>query len=317
MTTIETHHDRAGGSAGDPGGDPKSDRGSVDAAKLAAAVDRAREEMAPLDEDIRKRADALVKARESFLAAGVREMVRRLKADEGGRAVLFEMVEDPLVYAVLMELGIVRPDVMTRAARAIERIRPYISGHGGDVELVRVSEESGEKIAYVRLHGACSGCSMSASTLRDGVEEAIRAQVPEISRVEELKGGPVAGVVQLTVGASSAVENALDASVHGWYEGPKAEDVPEGACVRVAVGDADAILVRRDGRLFAYRNACPHQGLHLHDGVCEGETLTCPWHGMQFDLTNGECLNEPQVQLEPFPLRVEEGVVWIRPGGLA
>ena len=273
---------------------------------LAAAVDRAREQMAPLDEDIRKRADALLKARDSFLAAGVRELVRRFKADERAREVHFEAVDDPLVYAVLMELGIVRPDVTTRVARAMERIKPYVSGHGGQIELVRVEDG----VVYVRMHGACAGCSMSAATLKEGVEEVIRQSVPEIERVEEVATEPVAGVVQVTIGASGSLSET-----HGWIEGPVAESIDEGKCVRVQGDGCDAIVVRRDGRLFAYRNACPHQGLSLHDGECREDTLTCPWHGMVFDVTSGECLNEPQVQLEPFPLRVENGNVWIRPTG--
>ena len=304
MTTMPRTNESTSGSSNGAATNGHAEA-KVDPAALAAAVDRAREEMAPLDEDIRKRAEALVKARESFLAAGVREMVRKLKGDERAREVLFELVDDPLVYAVLLELGIVKPDIVTRVARAMERLKPYVSSHGGSIELVRVEGA----VAYVRMHGACAGCSMSAATLKDGVEEVIRDAVPEIERVEEVKGGPVAGVVQLTVGATSSDGD------NGWIEGPRAEDVVEGACTRVRTDECDALVVRREGRLFAYRNACPHQGLHLHDGVCEGETLTCPWHGMQFDLTNGECLNEPQVQLEPFPLRVEDGVVWVRPAG--
>lgn len=296
------------GSSGGGGG-AVGERGGDDASALASAVDRARELMAPLDEDIRRRAEDLVSARDAFLAAGVREMVRRLKADDRSRDVLFELVDDPLVYAVLMELGVVRADVMTRAARAMERIKPYVRGHGGDIELVRVEDTAEGRTAFVRLHGACSGCSMSAETLRDGVEEAIRAGVPEIVRVEEVKDGPVAGVVALTVGASDVEVDAA----HGWVEGPEAAGVVEGEAVRVRGEGYDVVVVRREDRLFAYRNACPHRGMPLHDGELEGDVLTCAWHGYRFDVTSGECENVPQVQLEPFPLRVRDGRVWVRP----
>jgi len=284
-----------------PSTKPHAAQPGPDAEALAAAVDRAREQLAPLDEDIRRRADALVKAREAFIASGVREMVARLKADDRSRPVLFELVDDPLIYAVLLELGIVRADVMTRVARAMERIKPYVKGHGGDVELVRVADG----VAYVRLHGSCSGCSMSAATLRDGVTEAIRESVPEITAVEEVRDGPVSGVVQLTVSGAQAAS--------GWHEGPPADEVAEGGTRRFDAGGVDVLLVRRDGRLFAYRNECPHQGLPLHDAPLDGETLTCPWHGFCFDVTSGECTNMPQVQLEPFPLRVDGGRVWVRP----
>jgi nitrite reductase/ring-hydroxylating ferredoxin subunit/Fe-S cluster biogenesis protein NfuA len=272
--------------------------------QLADAVDHARQQLASLDEDIRKRADQLVEAREAFMAAGVREMVRRLKADERAREVLFELVDDPLVYAVLMELGIVRPDIMTRVARAMERIKPYVKSHGGDIELRGIEGD----VAYVKLHGSCSGCSMSAETLRDGVGEAITSMVPEITRVEEVKDGPVAGIVSLTVSAGAGQD-----ADHGWHEGPAADSVSPETPVRFRAGETDVLVVRRDDRLFAYRNECPHQGLPLHEGTIDGETITCPFHGFCFELESGECRTAPQVQLEPFPLRVRDGMILVRP----
>ena len=66
----------------------------------------------------------------------------------------------------------------------------------------------------------------------------------------------------------------------------------------------------------AYRNACAHQGLPLDGGILDDEngTITCPWHGFQFDSESGECFSAPQCQLEPFPLRVKDERVWVRPG---
>ncbi len=284
---------------------------------LAAAVDRARQALAPLDADIRVRAEALVKAREAFIAAGVTAMVRRLKADERARHALFDLVDDPLVYAVLMELGIVRPDLVTRVAQAMERIKPYVKSHGGDVELVRIEGDT----AFVRLHGSCSGCSMSAETLRDGVGEAIRAIVPEIQHVEEVNDGPVAGIVSLTVsaggGAGAAPGVAEDSpATYGWIAGPSADEVVDGRPTRFRAGETDVLLLRRGDRIFAYRNECPHQGLPLHDGEidADGETITCPYHGFCFEVEGGECRTAPQVQLDPFPLRIEDGRILVRPG---
>ncbi|MEN1705073.1 MAG: NifU family protein [Planctomycetota bacterium] len=282
--------------------------GPADPGALVAAVDRARELLSPLDDDIRRRAEDLVKARDEFIAAGVREMVRRMKQDEAAKRVLFDLVDNPIVYAVLMELGIVKPDIMTRAARAMERIKPYIKGHGGDVELVKIEQTPEGLTAFVRMHGSCSGCSMSAATLGDGVSEAIKAQVPEIERIEEIKDTPVAGVVQITVGSTN--DPSAD---HGWIQGPSVDSIGEQAPYRMKGEGFDALLVRRDGKLYAYRNECPHQGLPLHEGEVVGDTITCPWHGFCFDMTSGECENAPQVQLEPFPLRIDHGVVWIRP----
>ena len=274
--------------------------------ELAEAVDRARQKLAPLDEDIRRRAEDLVDARGAFLAAGVREMVRRLKEDERSRPVLFDMVDDPLIYSALLELGVVRADVVTRVARALERVKPYVHSHGGDVELVRVDRADDGHVAHIRFHGSCSGCSMSAATLQEGVQETIRTAVPEVVRVEEVKDTPVAGLVQLTVGKAG--------DTHGWIEGPQADEVTADRPARARMGDHDVLLLRIEDRLFAYRNSCPHQGMPLHDGEIEEGALTCPWHGYCFEVESGECRNVPQVQLEPYPLRVEDGRIWVRPG---
>ena len=67
-----------------------------------------------------------------------------------------------------------------RVAAVIERIRPYIQGDGGDIELVEVDDNNA---VHVRLRGACSGCPSAAMTLKMGVERAIRQQVPEITEV--------------------------------------------------------------------------------------------------------------------------------------
>ncbi|MFN3341217.1 MAG: NifU family protein [Flavobacteriales bacterium] len=63
---------------------------------------------------------------------------------------------------------------------AIAKIRPYLEADGGNIELVGVTLDF---VAEVRLLGACSSCSMSAMTMRAGVEETIRREVPEIRAV--------------------------------------------------------------------------------------------------------------------------------------
>jgi Fe-S cluster biogenesis protein NfuA len=68
-----------------------------------------------------------------------------------------------------------------KVEKALENIRPYLQADGGDVELVKVTEEG---IVEVRLTGACKGCPMSQMTLRAGVERALIREIPGIRRVE-------------------------------------------------------------------------------------------------------------------------------------
>lgn len=269
---------------------------------LAEQVDRAMAEVRALDEDARNRAVALKQAVEAFHKAGLTTIIQRLKADPRGKELLFELVDDPLVYALFAMHGLVRLDLATRVARVLEQIRPLMQSHGGDVELVEVREAT----VFVRLHGACNGCSMSAVTLREGVEEAILSQIPEIRQVEVLPSAPGPTLIlPEAIGASAAT---------GWTRGPRVEDVPPGTMVALRAGAVEALIVNLDNRLSAFRNACAHQGLPLDGGMLDpaAGTLTCPWHGFCFDAESGECLTAPQAQLEPFPLRVEEGLIWVR-----
>ncbi|MBN1594539.1 NifU family protein [candidate division FCPU426 bacterium] len=66
-----------------------------------------------------------------------------------------------------------------KVEKAIARIRPALQADGGDIELESV--ENG--IVKVRLQGACRGCAMSQITLKMGVEQAIRREVPEVREV--------------------------------------------------------------------------------------------------------------------------------------
>lgn len=68
-------------------------------------------------------------------------------------------------------VGVDDPDA---ASVALEQIRPYLHEHGGEVEVLGV--ERG--VVRVRLSGACSGCTSAAHTLRHGVEEALRENLP-------------------------------------------------------------------------------------------------------------------------------------------
>ncbi len=62
---------------------------------------------------------------------------------------------------------------------ALEKIRPALRADGGDVELVDVKDG----VVTVRLTGACGSCPMSTMTLRMGVEQVIKEEVPEIKKL--------------------------------------------------------------------------------------------------------------------------------------
>jgi Fe-S cluster biogenesis protein NfuA len=70
--------------------------------------------------------------------------------------------------------------IIDRINGALEKIRPYLNADGGDVSLISVSDDM---IVKVKFSGACDGCPYSVMTLKAGVEEAIRKELPEVREV--------------------------------------------------------------------------------------------------------------------------------------
>ena len=62
---------------------------------------------------------------------------------------------------------------------ALDKIRPALQADGGNVELVDVNEG----VVKLKLTGACSSCPMSTMTLRLGIEQRLRKEIPEIKEV--------------------------------------------------------------------------------------------------------------------------------------
>jgi len=74
-------------------------------------------------------------------------------------------------------------DQLEKIEIALQSIRPFLQKDGGDVEFVELTEDN---VVRVRLTGACETCSMSAMTLKAGIEESIKNAIPQIIRVEAI-----------------------------------------------------------------------------------------------------------------------------------
>ena len=280
--------------------------------ELANRVDEAVAAVAGLDEPARAAAQELQAAVEAVHRAGLVTIVRAMRADDAARAVLFELVDDPVVHLLLSLHGIVRPDPVTHANQVLETVRPQLHSHGGDVSLVRVADGT----AFVRLEGACNGCSMSSVTLRNLVEEALVEGVPAITAVEVVAAEPSPTLIPL-----ESLRVGRDPSSEGWAKVGSAGDIKVDDLTPVTLESAGGertavIIVNVAQRLSAYRNECAHEALPLDNAVLDtaNGTLTCPWHGFCFDAGSGECLSAPGAQLEQLPLRIDDGVVWVRVG---
>ena len=69
-----------------------------------------------------------------------------------------------------------------KVEKALEKIREFLQQDGGDVELVDVKDG----VVTVKLTGACGCCPMASMTLKNGVERALKEEIPEIISVESV-----------------------------------------------------------------------------------------------------------------------------------
>ena len=81
-------------------------------------------------------------------------------------------------------------------------------------------------------------------------------------------------------------------------------DVPPGTGAELVAAGRVVALFNVEGTFHALDGICPHAGGPLGEGTLQGTTVTCPWHGWQFDVTTGRhCLNAA-IQHTCIPVQV-------------
>jgi Fe-S cluster biogenesis protein NfuA/nitrite reductase/ring-hydroxylating ferredoxin subunit len=280
--------------------------------EAAAAVTPARLDVESLlsvieafpDPRVRETALDLLEAVMGLHRAGLSRILEVVTAGPEGHEVLRRLREDPFIAALLTSHALLEsgPDFEARVRAALDEVRPYMHGHGGDVELV----EAREGRVWVRLVGACHGCGFSENTLRLGIEQVLRSKVPEVDQI----------VVIADAARAEALEGPRDRSVgdfqtaaegKGWRSVARLNDMPAGT-VRTLQTDRGAVLLcAAYGRVYAFKDACPEGGGSLDKGTLTAFILKCPCHGHAFDVRSGRGLTRPETALEPVPSAWENG----------
>lgn len=101
------------------------------------------------------------------------------QAGDPGLALIDKFAQDPLISGLLVLYDLHPEDLETRLARALDKVRPQLHSHGGDVELL----DFHDGIVKLRLIGSCKGCAGSTATLKTAVEQAIYEAAPEVATV--------------------------------------------------------------------------------------------------------------------------------------
>jgi nitrite reductase/ring-hydroxylating ferredoxin subunit len=91
----------------------------------------------------------------------------------------------------------------------------------------------------------------------------------------------------------------------------RVEDIPEGERKIIEVDDLSIGVFHHNEEWYALQNSCLHRGGPVCAGPLEGETLTCPWHGYQYNLSDGKLLLDQSATLPMYPVKVIDGVVQV------
>lgn len=111
---------------------------------------------------------------------------------------------------------------------------------------------------------------------------------------------------------------ADDTSVKTWFKAAKVEAFPKngGACVKYKDMQIAVFNFSRRDEWYACQNLCPHKmQMILSRGMIgsQGEEpkVACPYHKRTFSLKNGECLNGEEHGIATFPVKIEDGYVYL------
>jgi Fe-S cluster biogenesis protein NfuA/nitrite reductase/ring-hydroxylating ferredoxin subunit len=223
---------------------------------------------------------------------GLAQILRVVQdADAAGQKVFDQLIQDNVVRGLLLIHGLHPVALETRLREALQKVRPYMESHGGNVELLSLEND----MARLRLQGTCKSCPSSAVTLELAVRHAIEEACPD------LMGFEVEGAVE-----TAPQEKPLPVA---WTVLDALGHLGNGEIKLVEVEGVSLLICRIHENLYAYRNACPVCGLSFKSGGLAEGLLQCAL-GHRFDAQHaGSCVDKPGFHLDPFPLLVENGRV--------
>jgi len=89
-------------------------------------------------------------------------------------------------------------------------------------------------------------------------------------------------------------------------------ELPAGQCREALVAGKAVALFNVDGSVYALSNTCIHRGGPLGQGSLSGTSVMCPWHAWTYDVTTGESTVNPDLKVDRYEVKVEDGQVLVR-----
>jgi len=93
----------------------------------------------------------------------------------------------------------------------------------------------------------------------------------------------------------------------------KTTEIMSGHVKKVSVDGNEIIVINIDGNCFADDDTCTHAGGSLSEGKLDGSTITCAWHGAQFECKNGKLVKFPvQIKdLKSYKVVIESDDIFV------
>jgi nitrite reductase (NADH) small subunit len=109
----------------------------------------------------------------------------------------------------------------------------------------------------------------------------------------------------------------IDTTIN-WFAACRIEDAVEngGVCVKAGEDQIALFYFTRRKEWYATQNLCPHRKqMALSRGMIgslgEEPKVACPFHKKTFSLSTGECLNGDECSIQTYPVKIEDGLVYI------
>ena len=240
--------------------------------------------------------------------AGLERMLDLVyESSTSGQLLIDTLARDELVGSLLLLHGLHPLSLAERVTLALEKVRPYMKTHGGNVELLEVSDDG---VVLLRLEGSCHECPSSRVTLKYAVEDEIYKAAPDVTAIR------VEGVVPerrapSLVPAGQLLGAEIPVRMNdGWVTVDGIGSLDDASTRALDVSGLPVLFCRMGDSFYAYGNRCPNCRQPLGQATLAGKDLTCAACGHRYDVMRaGRDMDDPHLHLEPFPLLSERGQV--------
>jgi Fe-S cluster biogenesis protein NfuA/nitrite reductase/ring-hydroxylating ferredoxin subunit len=256
---------------------------------------------------------------------GLERILAAIRASrDAGATILDELSQDGAVASLLLIHDLYPVGLRERVLEALDTVRPYMESHGGDVELLQVTEEG---VARLALQGSCNGCSASRATLETAIVQALTEHCPDLAGIDVegvvAQSGPASAVTGMALPMADPISLPVlqstpstkpsttsttspatsTATAARWTEVDDAQRPPRDTVTTVGIAGRSVMLADVGGTLLAYEDECAACGETLHDGSLHDGLLGCAHCGAGFDLPRaGRAAGGEPLQLHPLPL---------------